>query len=193
MKALPYIIISILLGVLLLQRTACSSIEGTTETRIDTLYDTTYIHDTVKGDVKIVKIKGDTVWQSIPQYLPDTSYEGLLSQYRSLRDSFFSIKTYSTKFLVDSFGYVIVEDSITTNSLVGSKMISHLKIPEKTITVEKLRPQASQTYVGGGIMVPFGAQVGVMHKDKKDRIVSLSVGANKFGMNSAVSYYVKIK
>lgn len=193
MKALPYIIISILLGYILLQKNACTSSE-TEVVSVDTLYDSVYVHDTiVVTDHKPVYVKGDTVWMDSIQYIPDTSYQGLLGQYTSLGNEYFSRKVYSTKFPIENYGYVIVEDSITANSLVSSKLISNLVIPEKTIIVEKLRAQKSQVFVGGGISLPLGAHIGIMHKDLKDRIASLSVGANNNGLTSSLSYYVKIK
>lgn len=193
MKYVPYIIIAVLLGVVFFQK-RCSPPIVTEVVKIDTLYDTTYIHDTVPGETEwVYSHLIDTLWKDSIRYVPDTSYEGLYKQYIALGNELFTTNAFSTKFPIDSFGYVIVEDTVFGNKLITSRLISNLSIPEKTIVIEKWSPKVRELYFGGGATYPFGANTGLMYKDLKDRILGFSVGANGRGLNYNLSYYVKIK
>jgi len=192
MKYIPYIIIGVLLTLLVFHKKSVPL--GPTEiVKVDTLYDTLYIHDTVQGSPQLVYQKGDTVWMDSIQYIPDTNYNKLYQQYLTLGNAMFTRNTFVSKFKIDTFGEVSVIDTVYANRLISTMLVNNLKIPEKTVIVEKLRPQQKELYFGGGISYPFGAHTGIMYKDLKDRLIGASVGANAKGLTYNLSYYVKIK
>jgi hypothetical protein len=185
-KSIPYIIIGVLLTVIfLLWKNGCNKPpkEIAVEiVRVDTLYDTTYIHDTVVGDPEWVYHHYDTtIWIMEPENVPASTYDSLLAQYIALGNELYSTNGYLTKFPIDTFGFVTVFDTIEANRLISSVLLSDLRIPEKTIIVEKLRPATRQLYwgIGGlsnGSQVVNGFRAGLMYRDRKDRMFELSGG-----------------
>ena len=152
--------------------------------KVDTLYDTTYIHDTVPGEPEWVYHHYDTtVWVMEPENVPASTYDSLLVQYIALGNQLYSTNGYSTRFPIDTFGYVTVFDTIWSNTLVSSSLVSDLRIPEKTIYVEKVvyRPKEQEMYLGLGLMsnsvqVVSGVNVGMLYKDRKDRMYGGTLG-----------------
>jgi len=185
-RYIPYIIIGVLLAVIfLLWKNGCNKppreipIEMV---RVDTLYDTTYVYDTVVGEPQWVYHQYDTtIWVMEPEHVPASTYDSLLAQYIALGNELYSTNGYLTKFPIDTFGFVTVFDTIEANRLISSVLLSDLRIPEKTIIVEKLRPATRQLYwgIGGlsnGSQVVNGFRAGLMYRDRKDRMFELSGG-----------------
>ena len=86
-----YILILGLVIVILLQRTGCTYIpKHPSLPKTDTVINEITIHDTVPGKPILLKAKKDTIWRDSIQYKPDTSYAGLLNQYDSLVDKYFT-------------------------------------------------------------------------------------------------------
>jgi hypothetical protein len=152
--------------------------------RVDTLYDTIYVRDTVIGKPDWVYHHYDTtVWVNTPEHVPSKVYEELLEQYIALGSKLYSTNGYRTKFPIDSFGYVTVFDTVYSNQLISSVLVSDLLIPEKTIYVEKVvyRPKEQEMYLGLGLMsntvqTISGVNVGMLYKDRKDRIYGGTMG-----------------
>jgi hypothetical protein len=193
-----YIVIIALIAVVFLQRTGCTYIpkEGP-KVIIDTLISVIEIHDTIPGKPVFIKAKRDTVWKDSLIFKPDTNYEGLLKQYIALGDSHFAKNIYKTKYELDSFGTATVVDTVTANKLSGRLISYNLNVPTKKITVTKIVPPVRQFYLGGGLygnplILIKSANLGVLYKDRKDRIFIASVGFDGqpiYGFNS----YWKIK
>lgn len=185
-RNIPYIIIGVLLVVIfLLWKNGCNKPPKEVPyeiVRIDTLYDTTYIHDTIVGAPEWVYHHYDTtIWVLQPENVPASTYDSLLVQYIALGNQLYSTNGYETKFPIDTFGFVTVFDTVWSNSLIKSTLVSDLKIPERTITIEKLRPATRQLYWGigalsNGSQVISGFKAGLMYRDRKDRILELSGG-----------------
>lgn len=165
--------------------------------RVDTFYDTIYVRDTIVGEPEWVYHHYDTtIWVQNPEFAPSEDYDSLYGQYISLGNSHFSTNGFETKFPIDSFGHVTVYDTVQGNMLISSTLVSDLKIPEKTIVVEKLAPAKFEKYIGAGIMSDGirgvnGVKVGLLFKDKRNRMYELSGGMfGKSGM-FGVSHYRK--
>lgn len=198
---LSYIVIGVLLTIMFLQwKNGCKPPKETPPleiVRVDTLYDTTYIHDTVVGEPEWVYHHYDTtIWIQEPDNVPASTYDSLLAQYIALGNEMYSTNGYATKFPIDSFGFVTVYDTVEGNKLISNKLIADLKIPEKTIIVEKMRPATRQLYwgIGGlsnGTQVISGFKAGLMYRDRKDRMFELSGGM--FGSSPIIgaSFYKK--
>lgn len=186
----------VMAGIVIFQRCGGGKWEAPAP-KIDTVIVYKEIHDTVKGKTKFIKGESDTLWSTVTEYIPDTSYPKLLGQYKKLGDQYFEKNVYETEFTLGVYGKAKVTDSISTNKLISSKLTFDLLIPEKTITIKEQLPPKRQLYVGAGITgnpssYLNGVYVGALYKDKKDKLFGASVGYNGqivYGLSS----YWKIK
>lgn len=194
-----YLVIGFLLVIVLLQR--CGGGGKTPETpspKIDTVIKYITVHDTVKGKIKYIKGETDTSWITLIQHVPDTNYPILLKQYKALGDRHFKTNVYKTKFPI-KYGSAQVTDSIFGNELVNSNIELDVIFPEKTITIVKPAPPVRQLYIGTfltGDKKDFinSINVGLLYKDRKDKVFGLSVGYNNVGtIQYGASSYWKIK
>lgn len=165
--------------------------------KIDTVVVYKHITDTVPGKTVYIKTKIDTSkWMLKSENKPDTSYVGLLSQYKNLGNKHFSTNIYQTKFEIDTFGTVTVTDSIRANELVHTNLITDLKIPTTTVTIEKEAPKKRQLFVGGTATLNQtrlfpGVYGGLLYKSKKDQLFGVSLGYNK-GPEVGGSFYIPL-
>lgn len=168
--------------------------------------DTTIVHDTawtVHDSLIYSKpLPGKIVYMPpTVEYLADTNYARLKEQYDSLLKEFFALKTYYDTVRLDTLGYVSVIDSVQKNGLIGRSFHTNYKIPTVTVTktITHYAPPTSALFFGGGVegnktLGVTGANVGILYKSKKDKIVGLNVGSTigqqlTFGISS----YWKIK
>lgn len=183
---LAYFAILLLLALTLLQIRSCDSTKSPI-IHSDTVYITkyVYIHDTIKGNPIFIKEKIDTsVWMKKAENKPDTSYNGLLSQYKSIGNRHFSTNIFRTDFKIQ-YGTISVIDTVQENRLVGNQLITNLQIPEKitTITKEITLPPKRELYLGiigtGEQKSPVsGVYAGSILKTKKQQLYNLSIGYN---------------
>lgn len=167
--------------------------------------DTTVVRDTLwqKYDsivVKKVPVKS-VVYETLPpQYLPHPGYDSLKLQYESLAKEFLATRTYIDTLKVPSIkGQFIVEDTLKENALLGRSWKSSFQIPTvtETITITKQAPKKRQLYAGGGLAANktniASAQLGLMYKDRRDRMFGAYVGFDPAGqMSVGVQSYWKI-
>lgn len=194
---IPYIIIIVLLVLLTCERGKETIVEKPI-IRVDTVYKYKIVRDTVKGKTIYIKGKKDTLWITKADLVPKSTYDSLLEQYKNLGNLYFKKNVFSTRFDIQNYGYVEVKDSISENWILDSELTSHLKIPEKTITVIKEDEPKRQLYVGAiltGTKVDImnSANVGLLYKDKKDRLFGGQIGVTPNGTQFGVSSYFKIK
>jgi hypothetical protein len=168
--------------------------------KIDTVVKVVEIREKIHGDtLYIVSSERDTIWKESVLYLPDSTYKGLLAQYYMLGDKFFATNSFKTTFPVKDYGYVEVTDSIRENVLVSSTLETFLKIPEKTVTIEKeiTLPPMSEFFIGGGVTGNTfinGINIGAMYKDRKSRMYGVNVQYHpSLGVSYGLSYYGSIK
>ena len=179
-----YILILVLIVVILLQRTGCTYIPKTPKLpKIDTVIQYVQVNDTVPGKPILLKAKKDTLWRDSIQYKPDTSYAGLLKQYNSLDDKYFTEHIFKTDYKLGTYGTASVYDTVVANMIIGNSIAYNVTIPEKTVIITKTQPAVRQLFIGGGL---FGnqinpinsAHVGLLYKDRQDRVFGVSVGYN---------------
>lgn len=153
----------------------------------------------VPGESPIVVTKIDTVWKTIDKIvtvktvvkeiiyrdspiIPSNDIDTCKKQVIDLSRDYFALKIYSDTLQVDSYGTVVVLDTITENSIFSRMYIMDLKIPEvtKKETITNPPVKNRQLYVGGNL---YGQKdnldfisPGILYKDKKDRIFMLNVG-----------------
>jgi len=195
-----YLVIIALVAVVLFQRTGCTYIPAeASKPIIDTFINIVEVHDTIKGKPVFIKAKRDTLWRDSLIFQPDTNYANLLKQYIALGDSHFAKNIYKTSYELDSFGTASVVDTVSANKLTGRLISYNLNIPTKTITVTKTAPPVKQLYIGGGLYgnpltVIKSVNLGVLYKDKQDRIFVASVGFDGQPIYGFQSYWkVKLK
>jgi hypothetical protein len=193
-----YLVIGVLLIIVLLQRCGGGEPSVAPTPKIDTVIKYITVHDTVKGKIKYIKGETDTSWITLIEYVPDTNYPNLLKQYKAIGDRHFKTNIYKTKFPI-KYGSAQVTDSIFGNELVNSKLELDVVFPENTITIVKPAPPVRRLYIGTfltGDKKEFinSINIGMLYKDKKDKIFGASVGYNNVGtIQYGISSYWKIK
>lgn len=194
---IPYLIIIVLLIVL-----TCQSGKpkvGIREViKRDTIVKIVTIRDTIPGKIIYVKGTQDVSWIEKSKWVPKSTYDSLLEQYKSLGSLYFKKNVFETRFNIANYGYVTVKDSISENWLNSSNLTTFLNIPEKTITVTEKEEPKNQLYVGliltgEKTQLLNSANVGLLFKDKKDRLFGGSIGMTPRGTQIGVSSYLKIK
>ena len=203
LKQLPSIIIILLVLIILIQR--CKN-GNNTPVNINT-HDTTtsikYVYVKDSGHSKPIYIKGgrDTILENTIEYVPSEEYSDLLEQFNDLKIALLSKNIYKDEIPIDTFGNIKITDTIQRNMVVGRGWTTDIKVPEKTITTtNNIYPKPKrQLYVGGGIFLSQNEpvrqiNVGLLLKNKKDQIYSVSAGIDlkgtpEFGIHS----YWKIK
>lgn len=170
--------------------------------KTDTVVKVVEIRETVHSDtLYIVSSERDTMWKESIIYVPDSTYKGLLAQYYALGDRYFTTNYFKSTFPIKDYGYVVVSDTVKENLLAGSGMETFLKIPERTITIDRevTLPPASEIFLGGGVSVQpttfmNSIYFGGLYKDKKKSIYGININYSpSIGLSYGVSYYTRIK
>ena len=197
-------IIGVLLIVVFLMRfNSCGSGPSLSKSKSDTtiIHDTIRIHDTTAGKIVFVKSTPTQHWDTIPKYIPDTNYTTLLKQYNNLGNDFFTQNIYKAIYKIDSLGTITAIDTVFNNKLVGTSLISSLKIPYKRVIITNtiIPAPKNQLYIGGGIngnksSLVNSAELGLILKTNKDQIFQVKVSSDLDGkINYGVGTYWKIK
>lgn len=169
--------------------------------------DTTILRDTQwkTHDTTIYKtLKGKTLHDTIPtppEYIADTNYPKLLSQYNDLLKKYMALVEFKDTIRLDTLGYVAITDTVNQNSIKGRSVRSNYKIPTitNTITIQHYEQPKVKLFIGGGLdlgpsMAPTGAHAGLLLNTKKDQLIGLQVGTGaNGGINYGFSSYWKIK
>jgi len=166
-----------------------------------TVHDTTWsVHDTTIYKTLKGKVLHDTI-ATPPEYIADTNYPKLLAQYNDLLKKYMALVEFKDTIRLDTLGYVAITDTVNQNNIKGRSVRSNYKIPTITITntITHYAPLKAALFFGGGVegnqtLGVTGANVGILYKSKKDKIVGINVGSNigqqlTFGISS----YWKIK
>ena len=198
-----YIII-LLVALLLIER--CNNSGNGVIGKPDTVRTVDTVFIPVKGEVVTKPRKIDSIPYPVEKLVIPADYDSLKNQHIELALKHYQINvSLDTVYLVDtatkqSYGKVIILDSVEQNELRSHRFKYELTIPRITETVtikEPYKPRA-QLYVGGGITgkqtSPVeGAHVGLMFKNKKDQVYGVQVGAGPGGLQFGISSYWKIK
>jgi len=193
------VIIAVLMFIVLLQRSTYMPKHIPTSPKIDTVTNIIVIHDTVLGKPIFLKAKKDTLWRDSISYKPDTSYAGLLKQYDSVVTKHFTEHIFKTDYKLGTYGTASVLDTIVANMIIGNSITYTVTIPEKTVTITKPYSPVRQFYVGGGLygspLTPIkSAHIGLLYKDRQDRIFIGSIGFDQQPVYGFQSYWkIKLK
>lgn len=169
-------------------------------TNVTSRKDTTYIiiDSTIHTKPIIVKSTKDStiIKEYYKEYIPDTNYSRLLSQYNELLSELFTKNVYKDSVKIDSIGYVKMTDTIQKNLIVGRNISYNIKYPsiKETIILNN-----RQFYIGGGIQGSTTDYLNSLflrglYKTKKDALYGASIGINRQGnIQFEASKYWKIK
>lgn len=154
-----------------------------------------------KGGTIVESVKYDTVWvqeKKDTQYIPfetvvykpgkapkalekwDTLYiEGVTEvDTAAILQDYHSFHLYSDT-LKNKYGYVLVNDTISRNKILGRGVTTDLKVPEVTKTITLVKPPRNQVYIGGGLFgnkqdALQGYEASLLFKTKTDQIVEVA-------------------
>lgn len=135
----------------------------------------------------------------IPQpYQPSTNYDVLIKQYQEILSKFLAQNTYKDSLqLKDStganVGVVNLHDMVSENMIKSRNPTYQLRFPHTTESMKITKTvNKRQFYFGGevkGAQTSFltGASLGVLYKDRKDKIYGLGTG----WMNNEIFFEAK--
>ncbi len=195
-----YILIAIMAIIIFLQR--CNNGDVIRKPN-----DTTYIHDTIK-----VELKGDVVIKQIPYrvevpilhdtliYLPDTSKDGYKNAYLKAMLELDSKNYYEDSIEVSDTnglkGFITFYDTVYRNKLLNKGIKYDITYPKikKTVTITKYDKPKNQVYVGTSVLGNTskfigGVKIDLSLKNRKDQIYE--IGAQYW--NNEVIYSVGTK
>jgi hypothetical protein len=193
-KNILIILIGVLLVIIFFQR--CDR-KNDVVTQIETKIDTVWSQHTQTITSKPIIIKSEPTVDTM--YLPDPNYNVLKVQYEDLAKKFLVKNSYSDKILVDSIGYVQVDEIVTKNEILDRKLTYKLDYPVITKTITKTTPPKNQLYIGGALQgnpVKILNQInaGLLLKNKRDQIYGVYAGTDLNGqLHYGVQMYWKIK
>jgi hypothetical protein len=201
MNKLLTVIIVVLVLYVAFSKNGCSPRHQKSDTV--TVHDTTWsVHDTTiyKTLIGKGKILHDTI-QTPPEYIADTNYPRLLAQYKDLLSKYMALVEFKDTIRIDTLGYVSIIDTVNQNNIKGRSVRSNYKIPTITITntITNYAPPKAMLFFGGGVqgnqtLGVTGANIGILYKSKKDKIVGFNVGSTIGSqLNYGISSYWKIK
>lgn len=182
MKQLLLIAAGFILGYLLLNQLKGCGTAAPSHT--DTLYktDTLWKHydTTVKKPLRIKVVIHDTL---PPEYIPDPMYDSLKVQYEELAKAYLAKNVYEDSIRIDSFGHVIIRDTVKNNQLGVRTYVSKYSIPiiKDSVFIKEYReaPNKGAIYVGGGFAsnkaLSNTGHLGILYKTRKDKIVGAYV------------------
>jgi hypothetical protein len=159
------IIVLVLLVVILIQRCGGGDKETIVEPKI--IRDTTWIIEDsiINTKPQIISTEPYAVpidrWNT--EYLPDTNYDKLISQYESLVRELLAKNISSDSIKIDSIGHVYIIDTVTKNMITGRSTRYNIKYPMITNTVIVTEKKKRQMYVGGGVQ---GEKSGIINQIK---------------------------
>lgn len=190
-------IIALLVAIILMQR-QCSSPQPTPEPVTIVDVDTVYVYKDTVITKYVTLVKTDTMWlPGDSVFIPDTCYDQLKIQFETLARSYSVRNIYLDTLLLDTFGVVILHDTIQYNRLKQHQY--HLLYSMPVVTKTVVLPPKRKLYAGGGLSVNTALtnmtlQGGLLYKDKKDRMYGVHVLTNgREPAQIGVSSYWKIK
>lgn len=166
-------IILLALAVIVLLQTQCGEKgqpEITTVTKIETKLDTVTIEKVKYVPKKETIVR--TIYDTIPQKVDTVE---ILKDY-------FSKTVYRDTIDIDTFGNIVIEDTVSRNQIISRELFSNIVLPTTTITAETIKNKRS-LYAGvnlsGNREVFNQLDVGLMLKGKNDKLYGIGLGLDR--------------
>ena len=197
MNKILSIIIVVLIGFLVFKGNGCGGNVPKADTVV--IHDTSWkVHDSlIVKKIKLTKTIHDTL---PPEYVADTNYPKLKSQYDELVRAFLAKNIYTDTLKLDTLGYIAVADTVQKNELLSRSYSYKYKIPTVTVTktITKWTPAKGALYVGGGVSGEKtnginSVRGGLLYKTKKNTMFGVHVGAANNQLVYGVDAYWKLK
>ena len=136
-----------------------------------------------------VETKLDTIYLSKTKYIPqkktivDTIYQEIPAEVDTLTilKDYFSKVVYRDTINIDTFGTLVIEDTISRNLIISRELFSNIVLPTTTVTkttLENKRILYAGASLSGNREVINQLGVGLMLKGKNDRLYGLGLGLN---------------
>ena len=190
-------IIAVLVVIILLQR-ACAT-QGTPKVIPQVTYDTILKHDTSVVVKKMKIASHDTTYiPEDPIYMFDTSCEKAKETFNKLVKKHVTRNMYIDTILIDTFGKVLVYDTVQFNQLGNRGIVKNYTIPIITRYVKVPAEPKRQLYVGGGLLATKdlminAAELGLIYKTKKDQMYGVKAQLDfKGNLSYGLQSYWKI-
>jgi len=166
-------IVLLAFAVIILLQTQCGE-KGQPEVIIDTRVETTLDTITIEK-VKYVPTRETvvkTIYDTIPQKVDTVE---ILKDY-------FSKVVYRDTIDIDTFGNIVIEDTVSRNQIVSRELFSNIILPTTIITTETIKNKRS-LYAGvnlsGNREVFNQLDVGLMLKGKNDKLYGIGLGLDR--------------
>jgi hypothetical protein len=192
------VVIAILLVIILLQKACNQSSPGISVDNNKVIYDTAWNTISKTEYKRIPVFKHDTTYvEGDSVFIADTNCQKLEQQFYNLAKNYKVRKLYIDTVRIDSYGYVLLTDTVQYNTIKSRTYEHQYKIP--TITCYVHEKQRFQLYIGGGISVDktiglANLQTGILLKNKKSHIFGVQTGISQnLTPFVGVSSYWKIK
>jgi hypothetical protein len=198
--SLSELLIFALLIIILLQRCGGNHIPST---GLKIIRDTTWIekNNTINSKPQLIKTEPYAVpidrWNT--EYLPDTSYIGLIKQYEELVKELLAKNIFSDSIKIDSIGHVYITDTVSKNMITGRSTHYSLKYPIITNTITLPAPKKRQLYIGMGIGgteqdLINKINIGLLYKNKQDVMFGPNISLEQNGnLSYGIQAFWKIK
>lgn len=190
-------IIAVLVVIILLQR-ACTP-KGPTQVIPQVTYDTILKHDTSVVVKKMKITSHDTTYiPEDPIYMFDTSCEKAKETFNKLVKKHVTRNMYIDTILIDTFGKVLVYDTVQFNQLGNRGIVKNYTIPIITRYVKVPAEPKRQMYIGGGLLATKdlminAAELGLIYKTKKDQMYGVKAQLDfKGNLSYGLQSYWKI-
>tara|TARA_B110000967_G_scaffold107280_1_gene109985 strand:+ start:218 stop:829 length:612 start_codon:yes stop_codon:yes gene_type:complete len=136
-----------------------------------------------------VETKLDTIYLSKTKYIPqkktivDTIYQEIPAEVDTLTilKDYFSKVVYRDTINIDTFGTLVIEDTISRNLIISRELFSNIVLPTTTVTkttLENKRILYAGASLSGNREVINQLGVGLMLKGKNDKLYGLGLGLN---------------
>ena len=190
-------IIAVLVIIILLQR-ACTP-QGTPKVIPQITYDTILKHDTSVVVKKMKIASHDTTYiPEDPIYMFDTSCETARETFNKLVKKHVTKNMYIDTILIDTFGKVLVYDTVQFNQLGNRGIVKNYTIPIITRYIKVPAEPKRQLYVGGALLATKdlminAAELGLIYKTKKDQMYGVKAQLDfKGNLSYGLQSYWKI-
>jgi hypothetical protein len=172
------ILIIILIAIIILLR-SCSPPAPPIEPTIITKTDTVWVKG--KDSISYIPVPGPIIYHPSDTIYKDVDTVAILKDY-------FAKVIYRDSIKLDSFGYVIIDDTLSRNRILNRSVAFNYKFPVIQTTTEIHYPYVpkTQVYAGGSIIV--GPPTGLTYigpeftlKTKKDQMYNIGLGLSPEG------------
>ena len=190
-------IIAVLIAIIFLQRACTPKCTKTRE--LVTIYDTILKHDSSVVVKKMKIASHDTTYiPEDPIYMFDTSCEKAKETFNKLVKKHVTRNMYIDTILIDTFGKVLVYDTVQFNQLGNRGIVKNYTIPIITRYVKVPAEPKRQMYIGGGLLATKdlminAAELGLIYKTKKDQMYGVKAQLDfKGNLSYGLQSYWKI-